>query len=91
MLFIYRLASRDLGDFNPAALKYLTCSSGLSVEVVEPRCEGSSEDAEAGPPLVQVHRLRGHLLPVQALRDPRLCHSRVSVLSVALVDQTWNE
>jgi hypothetical protein len=42
------------------------------VEAAEPRGQGPREDAEARPPLLQVHRLHRHLWPVQAIREPRL-------------------
>ena len=50
---------------------------GLSVEVVEPRVQGPRQDSEAGSPVLQVHRLYGHLRAVQAVREPRLHRSQV--------------
>ena len=36
-------------------------SSGLPVEVVEPRSQGPRQDPEASPPLIQMHRLHSHV------------------------------
>jgi len=44
----------------------------LPVEVVEPRGARPLDGAEAGPFVVQVHRVHGHLRHVQAVREPRV-------------------
>lgn len=40
---------------------------GLPVEVAEPRLKRPQYDVEAGPSLVQVHRVHGHLRHVQTV------------------------
>lgn len=46
--------------------------SGVSMEVAEPRGARPRHDTEAGPPLLQVHRVYGHVWHVQTVREPRL-------------------
>ena len=45
------------------------------MEAVEPRVQGPRQDPQAGPPVVQMHRLHRHVRPVQAVREPRLYRS----------------
>lgn len=42
------------------------------MEVAEPRGARPRHDAEAGPSLLQVHRVHGHVRHVQAVREPRV-------------------
>ena len=40
------------------------------MEAAEPRCQGSQQDAETGPPVVQVYSMYSYLWTIQAVRDP---------------------
>lgn len=44
----------------------------LPVEVAEPRGSRPLDGAEAGPFVVQVHRVHGHFWHVQTVREPRV-------------------